>query len=149
MEEAETRKYFTMKPKDSPEHIIRSILEESKRIAVVGLSDKESRDSHRVARYLIEQGYEVVPVNPTIHETLGLRSFPDLASVPGPIDVVNIFRRLEHIPSIVDDAIRIGAKSIWTQYGLTDQASARRARQAGLLVVMDRCIKVEHMQHMD
>lgn len=138
-----------MEQNDSPVDIIRSILQESKRIAVVGLSDKESRDSHRVAQYLIEHGYEVVPVNPTISETLGQRSYPDLASVPGTIDVVNVFRRLEHIPQVVDQAIQVGAKAIWTQYGLTDEESARRARDAGLKVVMDRCIKVEHMQHMD
>jgi len=137
-----------MKQKDSPEDIIRSILKESKRIAVVGLSDKEWRDSHRVSRYLIEHGYEVLPVNPVISEVLGLRSYPDLASVPGDIDVVNIFRRLEHIPPIVGQAIEVGVKAIWTQCGLSDQTSADRARKAGLRVVMDRCIKVEHMQHM-
>jgi len=138
-----------MKRKDSPDDIIQSILRESKRIAVVGLSDKESRDSYRVAQYMIGQGYEIVPVNPAISKTLGLSSYPDLASVPEPIDVVNIFRRLEHIPPIVEQAIEVGAKTIWTQYGLTDEISAERARKAGLKVVMDRCIKVEHMQHMD
>jgi predicted CoA-binding protein len=123
---------------------IRRILRECSRIAVVGLSDKPWRPSHRVARYLLEHGYDVIPVNPQAHEILGRRCYPALIAVPGPVDLVDIFRRAEHIPGIVDEAIRIGARAVWMQSGLADEASAERARRAGLWVVMDRCIMIEH-----
>lgn len=116
-------------------------------VAVVGLSDREWRDSHRVARYLADNGYTIVPINPEIREVLGRRSYPDLASAPRPIEVVNVFRRVEHVAAIVEDAIRAGAKAVWTQYGLVDRAAAARAESAGLQVVMDRCIMVEHARH--
>lgn len=126
---------------------IRRILRECSRIAVVGLSDRPWRPSHRVARYLLEQGYDVIPVNPQAHEILGRRCYPALTAVPGPVDLVDIFRRAEHIPGIVDEAIRIGARAVWMQSGLADEASAERARRAGLWVVMDRCIMIEHGRH--
>jgi hypothetical protein len=123
------------------------ILSEYRRIAVVGLSDKPWRDSYSVAGYLLRQGYEIIPVNPEINEVLGRKAFPDLPSVPHPVEVVNVFRRLEHIPGIVEGAVEVGAKALWTQYGLSDAISGDRARRAGLLVVMDRCIMVEHRRH--
>lgn len=128
---------------------IKSILEESKTVAVVGLSPKEERDSHRVARYLQSQGYRVIPVNPSADEILGERSYPDLASVPEPIDVVDVFRRSEAVPEIVEEAIKVGAKAVWMQEGVIHEEAAARARQAGLQVVMDRCMMVEHRRHFE
>ena len=100
-----------------------------------------------IASYLLAQGFEVIPVNPELKEVLGRESFPDLASAPGPVEVVDIFRRAEHIPVIVEEAIWIGAKAVWMQSGLSDPASAGRASRAGILVVMNRCIMVEHSLH--
>ncbi len=125
-----------------------SILTEYKRIAVVGLSDRRSRDSNRVAAYLLARGYTILPVNPEIPGALGLTSYPDLASVPGPLEVVNIFRRQEHLAGVVDQAIALGARAIWMQSGLADEEAAGRARAAGLRVVMNRCIMVEHGRHL-
>ncbi len=123
---------------------IRTILATARRIAVVGHSDDPSRDSYRVGRYLAAQGYEVFPVNPRARSSAALRFYPDLASVPGPIDVVDIFRRPEAIPEIVDEAIRLGAKAVWMQEGLAHNAAAAKARRAGLRVVMSRCIMKDH-----
>ncbi len=136
-----------MKHLDSMDETICEILSTSNRIAVVGISDKPWRDSHRVASYLLSQGYEIIPVNPNVPEVFGIRSFPDLVSVTSPAEVVNVFRRVEHISEIVDQTLLIGAKAIWTQLGLVDDRSAERARRAGLLVVMNRCIMVEHSLH--
>ena len=127
----------------TPEEI-REIMTTARRIAVVGHSDDPSRDSHRVGRYLAAQGYEVFPVNPLARGASGLRFYPDLASVPGPIDVVDIFRRPEAIPAIVDEAIRVGARAIWMQEGLAHNAAAAKARAAGLKVVMSRCMMKDH-----
>jgi predicted CoA-binding protein len=123
---------------------IRSILENSKVVAIVGMSPNPERDSYRVARYLIEKGYTVVPVNPRESEILGMRSYPDLASIPFPVDIVDIFRKVEFIPPIVDEAIAVKAKVVWMQLGLAHNASAEKARDAGLMVVMSKCIKIEH-----
>ena len=123
---------------------IRDVLKTARRIAVVGYSDNPARDSHRVGRYLAAHGYQVFPVNPNALSTPGLKFYADLASIPGPIDIVDIFRRPEAIPAIVDEAIRLGAKTIWMQEGLADNASAGKARAAGLRVVMSRCIMKEH-----
>ena len=123
---------------------IRDILKSARRIAVVGHSDDPARDSHRVGRYLAEHGYEVFAVNPNARSAPGLKFYPDLASVPGPIDVVDIFRRPEAIPEIVGQAIGIGAKAVWMQEGLAHNAAAGKARAAGLRVVMSRCIMKEH-----
>jgi predicted CoA-binding protein len=126
---------------------IKTILEESKTVAVVGLSPRVERDSHRVARYLQTQGCRIIPVNPNADEILGERSYPDLASVPEPIDVVDVFRRSEAVPDIVEEAIRVGAWTVWTQEGVIHEEAAARARQAGLQVVMDRCTMKEHRRH--
>ncbi len=128
---------------------IKSILEESKTVAVVGLSPREERDSHRVAKYLQSQGYRIIPVNPNADEVLGERSYPDLASIPEPIDVVDVFRRSEAVPEIVEEAIKVGAKTVWMQEGVVHEEAAARAREAGLQVVMDRCMMVEHRRHFE
>lgn len=123
---------------------IRQILQTARRIAVVGHSDDPARDSYRIGRYLAAAGYEVFPVNPNATSTPELRFYPDLASIPGPIDIVDIFRRAEAVPQIVDEAIRKGAKVIWTQLGIVHNAAADKARSAGLQVVLNHCIMVEH-----
>ena len=130
--------------KNASREDIRRILTDAKTIAVVGLSDDPARDSHRIAVYLQEAGYRVIPVNPRLREVLGEKAYPDLASVPEPIDIVDIFRRVDAIPAIVDAAIAIRAKAVWMQLGLAHNASAEKARAAGLDVVMSKCIMVEH-----
>ena len=112
-------------------------LTKSKVIAVVGLSPNPERDSHRVAKYLQEQGYRVIPVNPMVDEVLGERSYLDLTSVPEPIDMVDVFRRSETVPPVVDEAIAIGAKYIWMQDGVVNEESANKAEDAGISVIMD------------
>lgn len=127
-----------------PEEEVREILTISSTVAIVGLSNDPERDSHRVGAYLKEHGYRVVPMNPSFSEILGERSYPDLISIPFPVGIVNIFRKVDAIPGIVEDAIRIGAKTIWMQLGLAHRVSADKARAAGLKVVQSRCLKVEH-----
>lgn len=123
---------------------IRRILSAARTIAVVGLSRDPNRDSHRVAAYLQAQGYRVIPVNPAVKEVLGEKAYPDLASVPVPVDVVDVFRRVEAIPGIVDEAIAVKAKAVWMQLGLAHNAAAEKARGAGLAVVMNKCIMAQH-----
>jgi len=135
-----------MPESNPPSEEIAGILTESKTVAVVGLSDNPERDSHRVAKYLKEKGYRVIPVNPGKKEILGEKCYPDLASVPEKIDVVDIFRTVDAIPGIVDEAIRVGAKTVWMQLGLAHQASAEKARAAGLKVIQGKCMKIEHVR---
>ncbi len=123
---------------------ITKILRESRRIAVVGLSPKPNRPSYRVATYLIQVGYEVIPVNPGQEEILGLKCYPDLVSIHKSVDIVDIFRRASDVPPIVDSAIVIGAKVVWMQSGIVNEDAACKAGAAGLAVVMNRCIMVEH-----
>ena len=123
---------------------ISEILHTSRTIAVVGLSGKRYRPSYGVAEYLKRAGYRIIPVNPMESEVLGERSYPDLDSVPEPVDMVDIFRRSEFVPEIVEAAIRKGAKVIWMQEGVIHEAAAARAEAAGLAVVMDRCILKDH-----
>lgn len=113
-------------------------------IAIVGLSSDTWRPSYGVARYLQSQGYQIVPVNPNCTRVLGERGYPDLQSVPIAIDLVNIFRRSEFVQGHVDEAITAGAKAIWMQLGVRDDAAARKATEHGLQVVMNRCLMVEH-----
>jgi uncharacterized protein len=120
------------------------IMERYKRIAMVGLSSNPFRPSHFAAIYLLAHGYDVTPVNPRENEVLGRASYPSLLEVPGPIEIVDIFRESAAVPAIVDQAIERGAQVIWMQLGVIHQEAAERARQAGLEVVMDRCIKIEH-----
>ncbi|MBI4186489.1 MAG: CoA-binding protein [Chloroflexi bacterium] len=122
------------------------ILDSSRVIAVVGLSPKPDRPSHRVASYLKANGYRIIPVNPGVEEVLGERAYPDLGSIPEPVDVVDIFRRSEEVPAIVEEAIRIGAKVVWMQEGIINEEAAAKAREAGLSVVMDRCMFKEHQK---
>ena len=120
------------------------ILNSSRVVAVVGLSAKPDRPSHRVADYLKAQGYRIIPVNPAESEILGELCYPDLASVPESVDVVDIFRRSEEVLPIVKEAIKIGAKAVWIQEGVINEEAAARAREAGLMVVMDKCMLKEH-----
>jgi len=120
------------------------ILHNSRTIAVVGLSGKRYRPSYGVAEYMKRAGYRIIPVNPNETEVLGERCYPDLDSVPEPVDIVDIFRRSEFVPEIVEAAIRMGAKMIWMQEDVFHEAAARRAQEAGLAVVMDRCILKDH-----
>lgn len=124
--------------------VIREILGTAKVIAVVGLSAESTKASNMVASYLQDEGYEIVPVNPRAVEILGQESFPDLKSIPYPVDVVDIFRPVNEIPDIVQDAISIGASAVWMQLRLIDLDSADKALAAGLKVVVDKCIKMEH-----
>ncbi|PKB80774.1 MAG: CoA-binding protein [SAR202 cluster bacterium Io17-Chloro-G9] len=112
-------------------------LRNSKTIAVVGLSDNPDRDSHRVSKYMQSQGYRIIPVNPMIKETLGEKSYPDLKSVPENIDMVDVFRRSELVPPVVEEAIEVGVKYIWMQDGVIDEVSKAKAEAAGIPVVMD------------
>jgi predicted CoA-binding protein len=120
------------------------ILKTCQTVAVVGLSPKPNRPSNMVASYLQENGYKIIPVNPRAGEILGEVCYANLSSIPNPADVVNIFRRPKEVPPIVEEAIKIGAKAVWMQEGVINEEAAARAREAGLLVVMDRCMLKEH-----
>jgi len=123
---------------------IRRILKDNHRVAVVGLSGKWYRPSHFAAKYLLDHGYEVTPVNPAETEVLGQKSYANLSDLPGPVDVVDIFRRPEEVPALVDQAIEIGARVVWMQIGVVHEEAAAKARAAGLDVIMDRCMKIEY-----
>jgi len=123
---------------------VRRILTGFKTIAVVGLSPKTDRPSYRVASYLKSKGYKIIPVNPNATEILGEKCYPDLSSIPEKVEVVDIFRRSEDVPPIVDEAIKIGARAIWMQEGIVNNEAARKAEGAGLIVVMDKCMYKEH-----
>ncbi len=132
-------------PEDMPMHDIQQVLERSRVVAVVGLSDKTHRPSHGVARYLQEHGYRIIPVNPRLGgPVLGEQPYPDLESVPERVDIVDIFRRPQEVPDVVEAALRIGAPVVWMQLGIVHHEAAERARAAGVHVVMDRCIQIEH-----
>lgn len=123
---------------------IRDVLKQSKTIAVVGLSDNPLRASHGVSAYMQMQGYRIIPVNPNCDFVLGEKSYPSLLDVPEKIDIVNIFRRSEFVPPIVDHAIQLKVSAIWMQEGVIHEGAAQKARQAGIFVVMDACILKEH-----
>lgn len=127
---------------------LQQLLETHRRIAVVGLSANAARPSYGVARYLIDHGYEIIPVNPAESEILGLRCYPDLASIPGAVDIVDVFRKAEDVLPIAQEAVRIGAKSLWLQLGVINEAAITLADTAGLALVVDRCIKIEHARLM-
>jgi predicted CoA-binding protein len=132
-----------------PEHCvtdeaIATILRTATTVAVVGISHKEQRDSHMVAKYLKEHGYKMIPVNPKYREVLGEPCYPTLRDVPEHIDIVDIFRNIEAIPGVVDDAVAAGADCVWMQLGLVHHEAAEKARAAGLQVVMNKCTKIEH-----
>lgn len=122
------------------------ILDTCRIVAVVGLSPDAERPSFRVASYLKDQGYRIIPVNPRLSQILGETCYPELTSIREAVDVVDIFRRAEETPAIVDQAIAIGAKAVWMQEGIVNEAAADKARESGLLVVMDRCMRKEHLK---
>jgi len=127
---------------------IGEILRQYKTIAVVGLSSNPTRPSHEVARYLQSVGYRIIPVNPNEMEVLGEKSYARLEDVPEKVDIVDIFRRPGDVPQVVDSAIRVGAKVVWMQMGITNAEAAEKARVAGLTVVEDACLFVEHRRRM-
>src|SRR5246500_4247407 len=123
---------------------ITDILKRAKTIAVVGLSDSPLRPSHGVAAYLQTQGYRIIPVNPQIQTSLGEKAYPSLLDVPEKVDIVNIFRRPEFVEEVVDQAIRLRVPTVWMQEEVIHEKAAQKARHAGIFVVMDRCILLEH-----
>ncbi len=122
---------------------IRDILNESQTIAVVGLSDNPERVSYMVSEAMMKKGYTIIPVNPNADAILGQKSYKSLADVPVPVDIVNVFRRSEHTPPVAEEAVAIGAKTLWLQLGVLNEVAAAIAGEGGLRVIMDRCIKVE------
>lgn len=123
---------------------IQEILATAKTIAIVGMSTELTKASNMVGSYLMDEGFTVIPVNPRATEILGQKCYPDLKSIPVPVDVVDVFRPSSEIPAIVDEAIAIGAKAVWTQLKIANLEAAKRAQDAGLLSVADKCIKMEH-----
>jgi predicted CoA-binding protein len=127
---------------------VTELLRTSRTIAVVGLSNRRQRPSYGVAQYMQSAGYRILPVNPNEVEVLGERCYPRLEDLPEQVDIVDVFRRTEHVPAIVESAIRIGARAVWMQEGVIHTPAAERARQAGLIVVMDACILKEHAKRL-
>ncbi len=123
---------------------IKVLLLSARTIAVVGLSPKENRPSNMVGRYLQSAGYRIIPVNPGQDQVFGIPCYPDIAAVPDQIDIVNIFRLSQDVPPIVEQAIQARAGAIWMQQGIINESAAQQAREAGILCIMDRCIKIEH-----
>ena len=129
---------------------LKELLQNTRTIAVVGLSSKPQRDSHMVAAYMQRAGYRIIPVNPVEakksaqSQILGQTCYPDLGSIPEPVDMVDVFRRSEFVPEVAEQAIAIGAKSLWLQLGVRHDGAAQKAQQAGLVVVQDLCLKIEH-----
>lgn len=126
------------------DQMMKDILLSAKTIASVGLSSNTGKESYWIVKYLKDQGYRVIPVNPTADEILGEKAYPDLESIPETIDVVQVFRKPEDVPPVVDSAIKVGAKVVWMQEGVVNEAAAQTARQAGLQVVMDACMRATH-----
>lgn len=130
----------------TPDERVAEILRDMKRVAVVGISDKPERASHGITKFLLGRGVEVIGVNPMLKEVLGIKVYPNLADVPGSIDVVNVFRRSETVAPVVDAAVAVGALTVWMQEGVVHGNAARTAREAGLDVIMDRCIYKEWLR---
>lgn len=126
------------------DQMMKDILVSAKTIASVGVSSNPGKESYWIVKYLQDQGYRVIPVNPTTGEILGETSYPDLESVPDKIDVVQVFRKPEDVPPVVESAIKVGAKTVWMQEGIVNEEAAQKAREAGLQVVMDACMRVTH-----
>ena len=126
---------------------MREILAKYRRIAVVGMSRDPTKDAHTVPKYLIERGYDVIPVNPSATEILGRKAYPNLSSIPGGYDIVDVFRPSPDVPAVVDEAIKDArAKVIWTQLGIRNAPAARKAEAAGMTVIQARCIRTEHLR---
>ena len=132
---------MTPNPSDAE---VKSLLQRYRRIAVVGLSDRPDRPSYGVAEYMRDAGYDITPVNPQIDSWEGLPAADSLGELAPPVEIVDVFRRPEHVPEAVDDAIAAGAKVVWLQLGIVNEAAAQKAREAGLMVIQDLCLKVEH-----
>ncbi len=129
------------------DRVMREVLTTYRRIAVVGMSKNPEKDAHTVPKYLLERGYDVIPVNPTATEILGRKAYPDLTSIPGGYDIVDVFRPSPDVPAVVDEAIRDGrGKVIWTQLGIRNEPAAEKAEAAGFTVVQARCIRTEHLR---
>jgi predicted CoA-binding protein len=128
----------------SSPRLIKEILEEARTIAIIGISDDPSRPSNEIARYLIENGYHVVGVNPSLEEVLGALCYPSLKAIPEPVDVVDVFRKPDALESIVEDVIRLEIPYLWLQEGVVNPDAALRAKSAGIKVIMDHCMKKEH-----
>ncbi|NLV20809.1 MAG: CoA-binding protein [Syntrophomonadaceae bacterium] len=128
----------------SQDEVKRKVLTECKTVAIVGLSDNPQRTSHRIGKYLKEAGYKIVPVNPNISEALGEKSYPDLASIPFGIDLVNVFRRQEEIDAVVEETLKISPQAVWLQLGLICPGDKSRVKDAGADLIEDCCIMVEH-----
>jgi predicted CoA-binding protein len=126
------------------DQMMKDILLSARTIASVGLSSNQEKESYWIVLYLKEQGYRIIPVNPTADEILGEKAYPDLESVPEKIDVVQVFRKSEDVPPVVDSAIKAGAKVVWMQEGIVNEEAAQKAREAGLQVVMDACMRMTH-----
>jgi predicted CoA-binding protein len=127
-----------------PRSTIKKILQEAKTIAIVGASDKSARDSFHIMKFLMEAGYNVIPVNPAYNEILGKKCFPDLRQLEERVDIVNIFRRSDEVLPIVQDAMLMGAPAIWMQLGVVNEEAASLAERSGIKVIMNKCIKVEY-----
>ena len=128
------------------DHEMRSILQKANSIAVVGLSDRTDRPSHGVSLYMQAHGYSIIPVNPRIHEALGVPAVASLSHVQCQIDIVNVFRQSHEVPAVVEEAISHGVKAIWLQLGVVNDVACKRASDAGLPVIQDRCIMIEHQR---
>ena len=133
-----------MNPDQKYSKIIDRIFSTTKTIAIVGLSDDQTRPSNRIGSYLLDNGYKVIPVNPNSNFVFGLKSYPNLLQIPDQIDLVNIFRRSEFVKSVIEDALKIEVKSIWMQDGVEDLNAAKMAMNADIMVVMDDCIYRQH-----
>jgi predicted CoA-binding protein len=127
---------------------MKEILLSARTIASVGLSSNQEKESYWIVSYLKDQGYRILPVNPTATEILGEKSYPDLSSIPEKVDVVQVFRKPEDVPPVVDEAIKIGAKVVWMQEGVRHEEAAQKARAAGLQVIMDACMRATHRRLM-
>jgi predicted CoA-binding protein len=128
--------------------VIKALLQRARSIAVVGLSPQPRRPSYSVARHMQQFGYRVVPVRPMVEEVLGEKAYASLTELPFPVDMVNVFRAAEHMPQLVEECIQIACPAIWIQQGIVNEEAAQRARQAGLIVVMDRCIYRDYLELM-
>ncbi len=126
------------------DQMMKEILLSARTVASVGLSSNPEKESFWIVSYLQNQGYRIIPVNPGADEILGEKAYPDLESIPEKIDVVQVFRRSEDVPPVVESAIKVGAKVVWMQEGIVNEEAAQKARQAGLQVVMDACMRVTH-----
>jgi predicted CoA-binding protein len=126
------------------DQMMKDILLAAKTVASVGLSSNQEKESYWIVSYLQDQGYRIIPVNPTADEILGEKAYPDLSSIPEKVDLVQVFRKPQDVPPVVDEAINVGAKVVWMQEGIVNEEAAQKAREAGLQVVMDACMRATH-----